>query len=179
MRWGMPVSPPAMTWVDCGSVLGLDDLVVLGDAIVSSSTCRTSHDDLRTALAGRGSCRGARQLREALGLVRVGAESAQETRCRLAIVRAGLPKPELQVSIFDEQGRFVARVDMAYPHRRVVIEYEGDHHRTDPEQWATDIRRHRALTRLGWTVLRWTKSDLQGHLGAALAHLAALLGSTS
>lgn len=179
VRWGMPVSSPATTWVDCGSVLGLDDLVVLGDAIVSSRACGTTLDDLGAELVDRGSCRGARRLRAALELVRIGAESAQETRCRLAIVRAGLPEPELQVPVFDEEGRFVARVDMAYPERRVAIEYEGDHHRTDPEQWAIDIRRHRALARLGWTVLRWTRSDVHHHLSATLAQLAALVGSAA
>jgi hypothetical protein len=175
-RWGMPASTPASLWVECGALLGLDDLVVLGDAVVTSSTCRTDIDELRAVLALHGSCRGARRLRAALELIRVGAGSPQETRCRLVIVRAGLPEPQLQVDVHDEQGSFVGRVDMAWPENRVLVEYEGDHHRTDLEQWAADIRRYRELERLGWTVLRWTRTDLTVHRTAALAHLAALLG---
>lgn len=175
-RWGMPSSTPASCWVECGSLLGLDDLVALGDAIVTEPRCATTAAELQRVLALHGSCRGAQRLRAALELIRVGPGSPQETRCRLLIVRAGLPEPDLQVDVFDERGYFVGRVDMAYPERRIAIEYEGDHHRTDPGQWAADIRRYRELERLGWTVLRWTKSDLTVHGSAILAHLAALLG---
>jgi hypothetical protein len=174
-RWGVPASTPATAWVECGSLLSLDDLVVLGDAIVTAARCRTTIDDLRAALEQRGRCRGARRLRAALALVRRGAASPQETRARLAVLRAGLPEPELQVEIRDDRGRFVARVDMAFPRQRVVVEYEGDHHRTDQHQWATDVRRHREVGRLGWVVLRWTKSDLDDHLGETLAQLRDLL----
>jgi len=174
-RWGVPASTPAMAWVECGALLELDDLVVLGDAIVTESRCRTDVDDLRAALLQRGRCRGARRLRAALDLIRRGAGSSQETRARLGIVRAGLPEPDLQVTIHDEHDRFLARVDMAYPDARIVIEYEGDHHRTDPHQWAIDIRRHRGLGRLGWIVLRWTKADLDDQRDKSLAQLGALL----
>lgn len=176
-RWGMPASSPASLWVECASILALDDLVVLGDAILAKQACRTTLHELRAVAALHGRCRGARHLRAALGLVRVGSGSPQETRCRLAIVRAGLPEPQLQVEVLDERGAFVGRVDMAYPEQRIAIEYEGDHHRTDPVQWASDIRRYRELERLGWIVLRWTKSDLTTHLFVALASLAALIGA--
>ncbi|WIB00713.1 DUF559 domain-containing protein [Curtobacterium sp. MCBA15_012] len=178
-RWGMPVSSPATTWVECGALLGLDDLVALGDAVVTSRTCATSVEDLRAALAARGPCRGAPTLRRALELVRVGAGSPQETNARLGIVRAGLPEPELQVEITDAAGRFVGRVDFAYRQQRIVIEYEGDHHRTDQQQWEHDLRRHRAFAALGWSVLRWTRQDVTTNRGAALAELAALLRARS
>ncbi|WP_433931469.1 endonuclease domain-containing protein [Curtobacterium flaccumfaciens] len=174
-RWGVPSSSPAALWVECGDLLGLDELVVLGDAIVTSRACATALEDLAAALAGAGNRRGVRKLRVALELVRVGPGSPQETRARLAIVRAGLPEPELQVDVLDEAGRFVGRVDLAYPEYRIVIEYEGDHHRTDAEQWGRDLRRYREMERLGWAVVRWTKSDLTLHRSAAVAHLKTLL----
>jgi len=174
-RWGVPASSPATAWIECGALLTVDELVVLGDAIVSARRCSTRLEDLATALVWAGSRRGIRNLRAAIELVRVGAGSPQETRARLAIVRAGLPEPELQVDIVDEAGRFVGRVDMAYPEQRIVVEYEGDHHRTDAEQWGRDLRRYREMERLGWAVVRWTKSDLSGHARGALEHLAALL----
>lgn len=174
-RWGVPASTPAALWVDCGALLTVDQLVVLGDAIVTEARCRTTIDDLRRALTRAGARAGVRRLREALEHVRVGAGSPQETRTRLAIVRAGLPEPELQVEIRDDAGWFVARVDMAYPRQRIVIEYEGDHHRTDAEQWASDLRRYREVDRLGWAVVRWSRSDLGPHRSGALAHLRSLL----
>ncbi len=64
---------------------------------------------------------------------------------------------------------------MAYPRHRVLIEYEGDHHRTDAAQWASDLRRYRAAERLGWVVVRWSRSDLTRYLGEAIGHLRSVL----
>lgn len=175
-RWGMPTSSPATTWIECGSLLRLEDLVALGDAIVSSSTCRTSVEDLRRELDRRRGCRGGKRLRVALDLVRAGSGSPKETQLRLIIVRAGFPEPSLQVTIRNDRGQFVGRVDMAYPQHRLVIEYEGDRHRTDDRQWGKDIRRYRELDRLGWFVLRVTKRDLDEHLAETLEVLAERLG---
>ncbi|WP_022906211.1 hypothetical protein [Curtobacterium sp. B18] len=174
-RWGMPASTPAALWVDCGAMLTIDELIVLGDAIVTEPRCRTTIDDLRSALVRAGARAGVRKLRTAIELVRVGAGSPQETRARLAIVRAGLPEPELRVEVRDEAGSFIGRVDMAYPRHRVLIEYEGDHHRTDAAQWASDLRRYREAERLGWVVVRWSRSDLTRYLGEAIGHLRSVL----
>lgn len=174
-RWGMPVSTPAALWVECGTLLAVDQLVVLGDAIVTERRCATTIEDLRAVLHRAGARAGVRRLRAALDLVRVGAGSPQETRARLTIVRAGLPEPALQLDVLDEAGRFVGRVDMAYPEQRIVIEYEGDQHRTDDEQWGRDLRRYREVERLGWAVVRWVKSDLGLHADGAVEHLRSLL----
>ncbi len=55
-----------------------------------------------------------------------------------------------------------AVIDLAYPDWLIAIEYEGEHHLTDPAQWAKDIRRHELLESLGWIVIRVTKTDLRG-----------------
>lgn len=174
-RWGMPTSAPASAWVECGALLDLDDLVVLADAILVNRACATTLDDLVRALGLRGRCPGVRRLRAALELARHGAGSPQETRARLAIARSGLPEPELQVDLYDEHGQFVGRVDFAYRHERIVIEYEGDRHRTDRVQWESDVLRYRTLARLGWLVLRWTRGDLSERLARTNAELDGLL----
>jgi len=43
----------------------------------------------------------------------------------------------------------------------VAIEYEGDHHRTDHDQWRYDIRRFTDLQGAGWFVYRATADDLR------------------
>ena len=40
----------------------------------------------------------------------------------------------------------------------MVLEYEGEHHLTDPEQWAADLRRFNAYAARGWTAIRATKA---------------------
>jgi hypothetical protein len=51
-----------------------------------------------------------------------------ETRVRLLIVLAGLPRPEPQLVIYDRAGRFVARADMGYEAERFLLEYYGALH---------------------------------------------------
>ena len=55
-------------------------------------------------------------------------------------------------------GGFVARVDLAFPDRRVAVEYDGAWH-AEPGQFAKDRRRLDALVATGWTVLHVTAAD--------------------
>lgn len=56
------------------------------------------------------------------------AESPMETRLRL--VRAGLPRPDVQYRVVNEYGIVLVRVDLAYPSARLTIEYDGSEHYT-------------------------------------------------
>jgi hypothetical protein len=104
---------------------------------------------------------GIRRLRQAFDAVRYGSLSPQETRLRLLLVGAGLPEPELNFRVVRD-GRPVAMVDLAYPARRVAIEYLGDIHRTDRAVYREDIARRERLTECGWTVVFLTADDLAG-----------------
>jgi very-short-patch-repair endonuclease len=73
-----------------------------------------------------------------------------------------LPEAELNAEVFAEDGHFIARVDFLWREARVVVEYEGDHHRTDRRQWQSDIQRTRLLESIGWRVIRITSADLRG-----------------
>jgi very-short-patch-repair endonuclease len=99
-----------------------------------------------------------------------------ETRLRLVLVAGGLPRPVTQFEVRDRDGVFVARLDLAYPSRRLGIEYEGDHHR-GRGVFQQDLRRLNALRACGWTVLRFAAADLYRNpdrvvatVRAALAH---------
>jgi hypothetical protein len=87
------------------------------------------------------------------------AESPMESRSRLVLVLRGLPRPELQYRVFDESGEFVARLDMAYPALKLAMEYDGRGH-LEAWQQASDARRLNALDAAGWSVLRFTASDV-------------------
>ncbi len=103
--------------------------------------------------------RGIRRAREALGLVDPGAESPRETWLRVLLIQAGLPRPQTQIPIYDENGYLFARLDMGWEHLEIAVEYDGDHHRTDKAQFAREIRRLEMLARMGWIVIRVTASD--------------------
>ncbi|AYF76441.1 hypothetical protein D7D52_24405 [Nocardia yunnanensis] len=98
--------------------------------------------------------RGIRALQKVISYVDAGAESPQETRTRLLLMRAGFPRPTTQIPVYRPDGRFVARLDMGWPQWKVAVEYDGAQHWTDRSQYTKDIDRHADLHTLGWTLIR-------------------------
>lgn len=168
---GIRVAAPVDTWCQLASVLHLDELVAAGDFLLTGTGYLigtpppATTSDLRAAVNRRARQRGIQRLREALGLVRAGAMSAAETRLRLVIVRGDLPEPTLNCEARLPSGR-TFHIDLAYPHSRVGIEYEGDGHRTDRRTFQRDIVRREELLDAGWEIIRVTSHDL--HHPAAL-----------
>lgn len=153
---------PSIAWAQLGS-LDLLDIVAIGDYL-----CRvrrpgvgrthvgrmpwTTIDGLRAVLAG-GRRVGIGRLREAAELIREDSWSPRESMLRCRIVLAGLPEPLLNHDVFDQHGRFLGCVDMAYPHLKIAIEYQGRLHHAS---YATDVERIAALRAAGWTVIEVT-----------------------
>jgi hypothetical protein len=121
---------------------------------------------------------GAVRLRAALDRVRVGSMSPLETDARLNGEDAGLPEPELDVEILSAQGHLIGIADMRYPRYRVLIEVEGDHHRTDRRQWMRDIEKHTAYLSEGYETVRLTGHHIRQHpeRGVTLVRNALLRG---
>lgn len=102
-----------------------------------------------------------------------GAESPQESRLRVRIVVAGLPPPVTQY-VVERDGRFVARVDLAWPEYRVAVEYDGVWH-AESDQIHRDRRRLNRLLGSDWIVLHVTARRLRDDLEGFLAELRAAL----
>ncbi len=152
-----------------------DGLVAL-DALLHTGPCELAAvSDRATEMVG---WRGIRAARELVGLAEPLAESPMETRLRLLIVDAGLPRPVAQFVVLDSGGRFVARVDLAYPSIRLAIEYDGVAAHLEPGAFAHERRRQNALIGLGWRLLRFTAGDVyqRPHGVAAEVGAALLLG---
>ena len=100
---GVRLTSPARTWLDLASMASVDELVIVGDSLVCSHGREfpapreplCTEAELRAMVADHPGIRGIRAARTALELIRVGADSQPETMMRLALVRAGLPEPEL------------------------------------------------------------------------------------
>lgn len=175
----LPVLSPAATVLVLARTLVHDDLVVLMDALLTPSRRypglalpRRPHASAAGLDAFATRCKGTpgvRAFRRAIADARAGSDSPQETRTRLLIVRDGIPEPVVQHEVRVE-GVLVAVLDLAYPELKIDIEYEGEHHLVDPEQWQHDIARHEALQRLGWIVIRLTH-DLRDGGRRALARI--------
>jgi len=175
---GFPVSDVVSTWLELAPLLPLDDLIAVGDAIVLDPAVLDPLDprpyatleELRRRLS-HFSGRGARAAASALPQVRLGAESRPETLLRLLIIRAGLPEPLLNLRVTDAAGRFLGRGDLVYPDWRVVVEYDGDQHRTDSRQYDRDITRIEGFQNAGWRVVRVRKAGLFVHPSTTLARI--------
>ena len=103
--------------------------------------------------------RGARRLAEVVALADPRAESPPETRLRVALVRAGLPRPEVQFPVLDEYGFELARADLAYPAAKLAIEYDGSTH-FEPSRARRDRERDGELAGIGWQTLRLAADDV-------------------
>lgn len=148
-------------FVHVASELDHDELVVVGDAIVATGRAnRLTIGELTEHAEHFRGARGMARVGRALGAIRVGSESPRETRLRLLLIRAGIPAPELQVVVRADDGAFIGRVDMGWRAIRVGVEYDGQQHRLEDRQYATDIDRHRRLQEAGWTIVRVTARDL-------------------
>lgn len=89
-------------------------------------------------------------------------ESPLESRSRLKFVEHALPRPQPQVRIGDENGRFVARVDFHWDKQGVVGEVDGSLKYTaeHPDALVHEKWRQEALERTGLIVVRWGAKDL-------------------
>jgi hypothetical protein len=139
-------------WLVAASTLNLLDLVTAGDWLLRRrrSTLVRLHSAVQTYPG-----RGVVPARRAVMLVRERVDSPRETWLRLCLVLAGLPMPECNLVIGDDQGP-MGRVDLVYLAYKLIIEYEGDQHRTDRNQWNADIDRHEDFARDNWTLIRVT-----------------------
>ncbi|KZS82150.1 hypothetical protein A4G29_10900 [Mycobacterium kansasii] len=161
---GIPVTSPARTTFDIGRRTATRLWAVQRlDALANATDVKVA--EVAAVIADHPGARGLVRLRRVLPLIDGGAESPQETRTRLVLIDAGLPRPQTQLRVFDEYGDFVARIDMGYEELRVGIEYDGPQHWTDPEQRDRDIDRYTALLDLGWTIIRVSSELLRYRRG--------------
>jgi hypothetical protein len=150
---------------------GTDEAAVLLDRLVCARV--VDLDTVRAAVRALPRCRGSACARRAAALADGLAESPQESRLRLLLHRSGLPLSVAQYEV-RHGGRFVARVDFAWPGRRQALEYDGAWHGA-PDQLARDRRRMNGLAAAGWRTHFVTAGDLRRpdvlltQLGRALA----------
>jgi hypothetical protein len=174
-RWrraGIPVTTAVATAVRLAGCLPGDDAVIAVDQMVESGIVDLGPvRALAAAQRGPGSARARSVCALADGL----AESPQETRLRLLIHRSDLPRPVAQYRVTDSRGGRIARVDFAWPDRKIALEYDGLWH-AEPGQFAKDRRRLNRLREAGWTVIFVTAADMH-QPGELIARIAAALTS--
>ena len=151
-----PVTSAVRTAWDLAAWEPLGTAVAALDAMVRS-TC-LAIGALHAAVAAGTGRKGVVRVRRAVQLVDPRAESAPESRVRVALAVAGLaPVPQYEVR---SGGTFLARVDLAFPEHLLAVEYEGAHH-FDGTQIVRDDQRIARLEAAGWRVIRLSAVDLR------------------
>ncbi len=171
-RWGMPVTTPARTWRDLAAVLETAALLAVTDQLLDA-LCRP--EELQRALAQVPTGRGAVRCRRVLTIADPRAGSPMESVLRWLLHQAGLPRPTLQHRALDDQGRQIGFGDIAWPDRKVLVEFDGDVHR-DRRVFVADLRRQNRLVLEGWIVLRFTSADVLGRPDEVIAAVRRALG---
>ncbi len=105
--------------------------------------------------------RGVNQVREALSWVDGRSASTWETRLRMFYCRqAGLPRPQVNVPIFDLDERLLGIADLFDEEAGLVTEFDGQDHRRRRQHQGDNIREERLET-TNLTVCRVDSLDLR------------------
>lgn len=180
---GLPLTSVARTVVDMARTQPRPASLAAADAALHQGLC--THRDLREALLGVAHHRGVVRARAVVALSDGRAESPGESWTRLALTDPSLPAMDLQISIYDGLGCFVARADGGFTEYGVLWEYDGRGKylgEYDPKVSAVDAvlaekRRESRMTELGWVVIRVEAADLRDPVRLRARAHAALMRS--
>ena len=161
------VTDPIRTWLDMAALLERNELIAFGDHLARRAVRFDGGDGgvfflsrLTAAVEGRAGRRHRRLLRECAAQIRIGADSPKETELRLALVDAGLPDPDLQITVVDREfhSKYPASADLGYRRQLIAIHYDGKHHGRE-RQLNKDVLRNAAFERHGYRNIVVTARD--------------------
>ena len=164
MIGGVRATTPLRTAMDLGCRLSRRSALAALDAFMRMYG--VTRDDMYRLLPRYRRRRGVVQLRQLIPLADPRSESTGESWTRCAIHDAGLPAPELQHWIVVD-GRPVYRLDLAYPHARVAVEYDGREFHEGEAAELSDKMRRKWLRDHGWTVIVVDKDSFKDEALAA------------
>jgi len=159
-RSGLLVTSVSRTLADCATILDRPSF----EQLVDVAFCRKLATEASTLAAGRRAGarrRGMALLRDVTRVWGPRIEPGSPAEMRLLRIAAELGLDDLvpQFEVYDQNGLFVARLDVASPSRFCAFEYDGlEHH--GPRAWSRDEPRYARLKKLGWRVESVTKADL-------------------
>ena len=175
---GISTTAPARTLLDMAPEVSDETLeAALEDALRRGlvSMARVEWQLRTEGRKGRPGTVRLRKILESRGPGVAAMESVLETKVARWFRGTSLPQPVRQHRVVAE-GRFIARVDFAYPQAKVAVEALSYRWHSGRRAWLRDTERQRNLRALGWQIIELTKEDLTQGGGRLEAEIAAALG---
>ena len=144
---GLQLTTPVRTTFDCLRLERGSNRLVVADAMMHAGLVTVP--DLAAYFASKTRLRNLRIAEQLIADIEPLSESPMETRTRLVLTNAGLPRPVAQFEVRNSRGVFAGRVDLAYPELKIAIEYDGAWHW---KQRREDDRRRAKISAVGWVV---------------------------
>lgn len=170
-RDGLLCTSAARTLVDLAPLAGLGDLEVM--LIAADSLGIINHERLGELLDPAVRRRGARALRALLGDGPVRVRSQTEITMLRLCRAAGLPAPIVNGHV--DVGDRSIEVDLQWPSLRLVVEVDGYRFHGGRSRANTDRERDQLLTITGWTVVRFTRDQIENEPGIVAERLRAIV----
>jgi len=121
--------------------------------------CAKLRENVRDRIDGRRDKRGIHRGLMLLDLADGRAESPPESILRLVVVEAGFPIPDVQYEISTIDGRKLYVLDLAWPARRIALEYDGFAAHEGRREY--DAERDARMAGRGWITIRAVAADLR------------------
>lgn len=169
---GVPVTSELRTLLDLCRWLPLAEAVASVDSALRQALVTV--EELTGALRDLPAGRGRQQVARALQLMDPECGSVLESLCRVLMVERGIPAPESQY-VVRRAGRWIGRVDFAWPERRLIVETDGFAFHSNRADYRKDRRRLNALQLAGWVVLRFSWEDVVHDPDYVVATISAFL----
>jgi very-short-patch-repair endonuclease len=175
-RAGLRLTSPARTALDCLATMPFGAALDLWAWV--STRGILDRAALASAVLARRNWYGTPQLRRLGDLTASGAISQAEFCFHELLRRAALTGWTANVSIVDGDG-LIGLADIAFLTQRVIIEIDGFRSHSSQSAFIADRRRQNRLVMAGYTVLRFTWSDLLNNPDDVITHVRRALAASA
>lgn len=153
----VPVTSVVRTVVDLARTMPFAEGVAVADSALRQKLAK--RDELEAVLARCARWPGIQRARRVIGFADPLAESVLESISRALFHEHGLPPPELQVVVGDED-EIVGRVDFLWRRYRTIAEADGALKYTEPARALAQLNRDARLREAGFEVVHFTWPEI-------------------
>jgi hypothetical protein len=155
----IPVTSIERTWVDLAEWLSFPDLVAAGDSALRAGA---DPDALADAVRRARGQRGIKRARHALLYLDRRSRSRPESHLRCAVISDDLPRPAVNVPVFDALGQWLGEPDLSFEEVKLALEYNGADH-AEVGRMRRDITRELDFDDRGrWRVMVFGPAEVFG-----------------